>query len=66
MTEYQYFQPLPDMVGEPCDKCGQPIESCDVLIQENRPGGGRALLHRHCLDNLGDDGLEALPDGEDH
>ena len=50
--EFKFFKPLPDMIGEACAVCSEPIGGDDVLVQEFSPGGGNCLMHQACLDKI--------------
>lgn len=50
MADIVYFNALPTMKEECCIFCHK--DGCDVLIQENVPGGNYGVAHSICLDNF--------------
>lgn len=47
----KFFEVPECMRGEKCKLCGIAVTD-GVLVQENVPGGGGAIFHKHCLDAL--------------
>lgn len=48
--EFLFLEPLPSMEDEPCLFCDKNDPPCDMLIQENVPGGSVALAHQKCFE----------------
>jgi hypothetical protein len=49
-----FFEPLPEMLPQDCGFCQKPvlIPADGVVVQRNYPGGGNAIVHESCLDQM--------------
>ena len=55
-----FYEPLEGMESEACTFCEKTEPQCDVLIQDEKPGGSYRLAHLTCLRGF----MEERKDGD--
>lgn len=65
--EFKFFE-MPEIFKDmPCLFCDKNDPPCDMIIQDNLPGGGMAATHKTCFDEwlkCGDDDEQTPPEVE--